>query len=167
MHHCDSLTHLITLARLTMRKVKYCVRSPIVPGVATTRRDDSGAWRPPPEAHTVNEAAAAAASASAPSFVGEMLNMTVPVGRDVDLDCQVKNAEGYKVSEHATTPPPAPPDLCTDARRRRFPSSSLGAFRSPFVRRVKSRPCRVPLPPFLPSSLPPATRAAPHPSVCH
>ena len=75
--------------------MKYCVRSPIVPGVATARRDDSGAWRPPPEAHTVSEAAAA----SAPSFVGEMLNMTVPVGRDVDLDCQVKNAEGYKVSE--------------------------------------------------------------------
>ena len=57
----------------------------------------------------MNEAAAAAASASAPSFVGEMLNMTVPVGRDVDLDCQVKNAEGYKVSEHATTPAPARP----------------------------------------------------------
>ena len=53
--------------------------------------------------------ATAAASASAPSFVGEMLNMTVPVGRDVDLDCQVKNAEGYKVSEHATTPAPARP----------------------------------------------------------
>ena len=44
------------------------------------------------------------ASASAPSFVGEMLNMTVPVGRDVDLDCQVKNAEGYKVSGQATMP---------------------------------------------------------------
>ena len=76
---------------------------------------------------------ASAASASAPSFVGEMLNMTVPVGRDVDLDCQVKNAEGYKVCEHAATPPP-PPDLCAVARRRRFPSS-LGAFRSPFVPR--------------------------------
>ena len=73
--------------------------SPLVPGVATTRTDDSGAWRPssrrdaapPTEVHSMSE------TASEPSFVGEMLNMTVPVGRDVDLDCQVKNAEGYKV----------------------------------------------------------------------
>lgn len=70
-----------------------------VPGVATTRRDGSGAWRPssrreaapPPEVRSMTE------TSSEPSFVGAMLNMTVPVGRDVDLDCQVKNAEGFKV----------------------------------------------------------------------
>ena len=79
----------------------HCIYlSPIVPGVATTRRDDSGAWRPssrmeaapPPEVHSMTE------TTWEPSFVGEMLNMTVPVGRDVDLDCQVKNAQGYKVA---------------------------------------------------------------------
>ena len=144
-----------------MRKVKYYVRSPIVPGVATTRRDDSGAWRPPPEAHTVSEAAASAASASAPSFVGEMLNMTVPVGRDVDLDCQVKNAEGYKVSEHATTPPPARSLCCCATATVPLLAGCISvAFRSS----VKSRPCRVPLPPFLPSSFVRHARGAP--SLC-
>ena len=48
---------------------------------------------PPPEVHSMTETAT-----WEPSFVGEMLNMTVPVGRDVDLDCQVKNAQGSKVA---------------------------------------------------------------------
>ena len=140
-----------------MRRVKYCVRSPIVPGVATTRRDDSGAWRPPPETHTVSEAAAA----SAPSFVGEMLNMTVPVGRDVDLDCQVKNAEGYKVSQQRY---PRSLNCCATATVSLLAGCISVAFRS--SGEVKSRPCRVPLPPFRPPSRH-ARGAAPHPSVCH
>ena len=143
-----------------MRKVKYYVRSPIVPGVATTRRDDSGAWRPPPEAHTVRSEA----SASAPSFVGEMLNMTVPVGRDVDLDCQVKNAEGYKVSEHATTPPPARSLCCCATATVSF--LLAGCISVAFRSSVKSRPCRVPLPPFLPSLLPSLRHARGAPSLC-
>ena len=100
-------------------------------------------------------------TASEPSFVGEMLNMTVPVGRDVDLDCQVKNAEGYKVKVKNGS---FPCFGCGNGEREReekvshfpsLPDERERAFRSPFVRQVKSRPC-----PSLPCR---AASAAPHP----
>lgn len=73
-------------------------------------------------------------TASEPSFVGEMLNMTVPVGRDVDLDCQVKNAEGYKVRNAFAM------DFCF--LRECFPTMPVQrewrAFRLSFVRQVTS-----------------------------
>ena len=33
-----------------------------------------------------------------PEFVNHVQNVTVALGRDVDLDCQVKHVGGYKVS---------------------------------------------------------------------
>ena len=33
-----------------------------------------------------------------PSFVGQVQNVTVAVGRDADLDCSVRNVRDYKVN---------------------------------------------------------------------
>ena len=78
-------------------------------------------------------------TASEPSFVGEMLNMTVPVGRDVDLDCQVKNAEGYKVRNAFAM------DFCF--LRECFPTMPVqSGLHFDYRSFVKSRPCCVPLP---------------------
>ena len=133
--------------------------SPLVPGVATTRRDGSGAWRPssrreaapPPEVRSMTE------TSSEPSFVGAMLNMTVPVGRDVDLDCQVKNAEGFKVTNETSA------FDFSDVTVRGFPGRPVQRSVHSAFRSSSHVPCRVPLPHCLCHA--PAPPSPSHPSV--
>jgi hypothetical protein len=63
----------------------------LVPGVATKDTSSSSYSSPSLDA-SINSA-----YDFEPSFVGHVTNQTVAVGRDVDLDCQVRNVRGYKV----------------------------------------------------------------------